>query len=282
MRRDYSVKSYKNPLYRKKKKKPVSKKIMALFFLLIIFGSLFYFFKTQAFIITSIEVVGNMAITTLGIQERVIEQMSQKRFFFFDQKYLFFFNTVNARQLIEKQFSFKKLSIKKKYPHTIRVNIEERKPYAVFEQKTGAWYIDEEGIIISHISDEGLTEENFSHYDILRHKLIYKNLPIIQTKENFGNNINTLPLDQKEFSTIKKIVQEMYNQSSININFFEYNKLERTFYAVSVDNIKIYFDLDGMIDRQIQKLRIILASKEEVGNIHEYIDLRYGDKVFFK
>lgn len=283
MRKDYLVKSYKNPLYQKKKKqRPINKKIIALVLLLIIFGSFFYFFKTQGFIITSIEVVGNITIPTLDIQERMIEQMSQKRFFLFDQKYLFFFNTPKALQLIEKQFSFKKLSIKKKYPHTIKVEIEERKPYAVFEQKTGALYIDEEGVIISYISDKGLQEENFSHYDILRHKLIYKNLPIIQTKENFNTDIHTKPLDQKNFYSIKKIIHEMFSQSSFTINFFEYNKMERTLHAVSADNIKMYFDLDGMIDQQIQKLRIILANKEEVGNIHEYIDLRYGDKVFFK
>jgi hypothetical protein len=46
---------------------------------------------------------------------------------------------------------------------------------------------------------------------------------------------------------------------------------------------KVYFNIKNDLDKQVKKLAVIKCEKPEAEfKVLEYIDLRYGDRVYFK
>ncbi len=244
---------------------------------------LYYLAYSDIFQVQKIDIQGNDNIKKGDIENIILAQMEKKRFIFFPQKNIIFLNKKEAGDIMFSRFALDELDIKKKLFHDLQITLKEKKPYIVWIENKKSYYVDEKGMVISQVEQFDTQKENFKDYNILRHNIIYKNLPIIQNIANQKNYLtNKIIINNEIFSKIKKLIKSINEVVKININFFEINSNEKYITIITAEGWKIYFSLEDDIDSQIKKLELILDNKSKVGKIIDYIDLRYGDKIFYK
>lgn len=283
IKRIYSHKTYKNHLFERKKRSSfINKKLFFLLMVLCAVG-LYYLSYSDIFQIQKTDIRGNDNIKKDDIENIILAQMKKSRFIFFPQKNIFFLNKKEIGDIMFNKFALDEFDIKKKLFHNLQITLKEKKPFIVWIENKKSYYVDEKGIAISQVEQFDAKKENFKDYNILRHNIIYKNLPIIQNIINEKNYAtNEIIINNDLLLKLKRLLQSINNIVKININFFEINGNEKYITINTAEGWKIYFSLEDDIDSQIKKLELILDNKSKVGKIIDYIDLRYGDKIFYK
>ena len=163
--------------YRTKKKKSIfwifrNKLFWLGFLILVILGSLFYFFLFSSYFqIKEIKISGNQKIATKEI-ENIVSQQVNKKIFFFIPRNIFLINFKKIDQTISEKFLvIAKVILKKEFPNTIFVSIEERvaigvwcKPITDFQESNSDEEEKEKIVLISdsdcfNLDNEGIIFE---------------------------------------------------------------------------------------------------------------------------
>jgi len=255
-----------------KKKHPLrflkSKIFWTLFLILIILGSLVYLFIfSDIFKIKNVNISGNNKCSYEEISKIVSSGLGN----------IFLYGSKNVDTKLEEKYpEIDNVNIKRSFPDSLTVEIEEREPVAIackpsmrseikiFGEKTiiDCFNIDKKGIVFEESLENPL------------------GLPVIM----FNNSgfIFLLGTEIIETEYLEKILR-------IDSDFKEVQILET--YPISKNRINVktkegwvaYFDPKEDIDWQIEKLNILLKEKLPLGERKslEYIDLRF-EKVYIK
>ena len=183
-----------------------------------------------------------------------------------ERKNIFLVNLKKIKKGILQEFPrVDQIKIKRRLPDKISVEIEERMPVAVFcssEQENDCVLIDRQGIAFDK------PEENF---------LLIK---IIGKRENlsFGKRA----VEKTYMDKILEIQKEMEQKQGIKISSFDLSAKELV--VQTLEGWQVFFDPAGDISEQIFNLSVLLKTKLPPENRHSlrYIDLRFGNRVFFK
>lgn len=211
---------------------------------LVSLGALFYaVFLSSFFQIKEIRISGNEKVLTEEIAG-----------FFGAGNILFFDADETSRIILEKFQKIANLNIKKELPDILIVQIEERKPVAVFFKDENHFFIDREGVIFEKISE------------------VSEDALIIKGDEKF--------VQKEMIEKILKINSKLKND--FGIPFEEILIVsERRLNVKTLEGWEIYFNPEGDLDWQLEELAILLKEKiplEKRGNL-EYIDLRF-EKIY--
>ena len=259
----------KNKPYKiKRRKKTIfsNKYFWILFFLIIFLAVAFYFAIFYPFFqISHIEISGVKKVQTQEI-ENIIAAAIQKKIIFFDTKSIFLANPKEMnKKILEKFLQIKTADIKRKLPDTLVVLIEERIVVANYCQNDICFHIDDTGIAFENGENEGdiVIKNNNPSPQILPGKQVLK----------------------KEYvDAILKIQRELKRDFDIIISYFSILDSESKMEVLTQDSGKFYFNMEGDMNSQIVNLNSVL--KEQIPTEKrmdlEYIDLRFGDKVFYK
>jgi len=276
--------------YRTKKKKSIfwifrNKLFWLGFLILVILGSLFYFFLFSSYFqIKEIKISGNQKIATKEI-ENIVSQQVNKKIFFFIPRNIFLINFKKIDQTISEKFLvIAKVILKKEFPNTIFVSIEERvaigvwcKPITDFQESNSDEEEKEKIVLISdsdcfNLDNEGVIFEQSRE----RTGLIIKSGKEISLGEKV--------IEKDYLEAILEIERTIKKDSQINIKeFFVPDEGEKLIVKTS-DNWEIYFNSTKNISDQVFNLNLVLKEKipnEQMGNL-EYIDLRFGNRVYIK
>jgi len=236
-------------------------------FVLLICGGIFYLICFSSFFqIKQIEISGNQKVLVQSIQE-IIQRQVQQRVLFFSTKSIFLVNLEKIDKILLEEFSqIAKVNLERNFPDALIVRIEEREPVAVFEQQDRRFFTDKEGIIFKEI-------ENGQEPEYLKiESLIFEKELIL------GRQIFEKELIEK-FLEIKR----QLNRKEIPITSALIVSDERV-NVKTLESWEIYFNLRDDISNQIFNLGLVLDEKippEKRKNI-EYVDLRFGSRVFFR
>ena len=250
-------------VYRKKfkaRRRSIFKSRIFLFFLLIlIFLSFFIYicFFHSFFNIKRIEILGSEK----GRIEEIVQEEINKKILFLRAENIFLFNTEAVRKKIKNSFfEINSVSLKRKLPNSIEIIIEERISVANI-CIPDCYSLDKKGIIFEkaeeikkpEIEILNLTEVGLGEKVIEEEKL--KEIILIRESAK-----EIIPLDKIIISDTSKIT------------------------AKTIEGWEIYFDSYGNIKNQSFNLNIVLNEKIplEKRKDLEYIDLRFGDRVYFR
>lgn len=259
---------YKKP-YKIKKKKSVFRNNNFLFFslFLTIFVGTFYFFIFSSFFqVRAIEISGLQKISQENFQN-IIDKNIQKKIFLFSSKNIFLadFGKISKEALNEFP-QLDTIKIKRKLPHAITINAEEKKPAAVLVFNDRKFFIDRKGIIFEEIKD------SLSDLPILTIDGLSENL-------NLGSEIISADRLAKIISANNRLRSDL----TININNFNIVSPEKL--AVKTKGgWEFYLNIEADIDWQITKLSVVLQEKipPEKRRDLEYIELRFGNFAPYK
>lgn len=257
---------YKKSFRTRKKKSILKNKFFWISVLiLLVLGACFYFLLFSSFFqIKEINVSGNKKVPSENIKELVSEE-SNKKIFFLDSRNIFLINLKEtSRKLLEKFPKIDQVNLKRKFPATIEVEIKERVAKGIWCQTETCFRLDKKGIIF-----EGAV--------VAEGELIIRS-------EN----------EKTDIFLGKEIVKESSVEAILEIQKSLSEQIEIKEFIISLDEKKLtikveegweaYFNLEESVSEQVFNLDLVLKEKippEERRNL-EYIDLRFGNRVYFK
>ncbi len=166
-------------------------------------------------------------------------------------------------KIISENPKAEKVFVSRTFPNIINIKIKERSPIGVWCQKSADCFnIDVSGIVFEQSSPEGA---DFVFY-----------------KEDENISLGEKVINEKEISSMNEIKRVLLT-NGIKVSFFNFYQ-ERTLEVFTFDGWKILFFRDADTRTQLENLLLVLdekISEEDVGLL-EYIDLRYGNRVYYK
>jgi len=246
------VKKRKIPVYKTK----IFWEIIGLvIFLLILF---YVFVFSSVFQVREVQILGNEKVASEEMLQLIYPKIEQR--LIFKTKSLFLINSQNIKNhILDNFFLIDKVNINKKLFHSLIIEIQEREHLAIVCQEQ-CFKVDEKGIAFEPVND-------------LSGIVVYLNKEIL-----LGNQIIS-PAHLKSIHLINSSFENNTDIGSERVTLLE-NVLE----IMTDKNFKVIFSLDNNVEDQILNLDLVLKEKisqEDLVGL-EYIDLRFGNKVYFK
>ena len=268
----YRSRNYKNPHLNEKKYFPW--KIILIIFssFLIIGGVSVYLLGDSRFSIDTVEVRGLEYVNRSNLEKTMMQYLQEPIFFFFSHSNTFLFSEEELEKLIMKQFSLASISmsVNKK---TLSLSLEERTSNLIWETVGKSYVVDLEGIIVREQEEE--TQQEDSLFPL-------EDLPHFIDKNNVSINIGSQVLKKEEI-TNSFLFFELLSKRGIIYTHVEIDRLAgKWMQVVTTNGFGILFDTGGNIETQYRNLEIILDDQAANLDRLEYIDLRFGDRVYFK
>lgn len=259
----YISKSFENPYFRNREKGHKTAIVAAVAIFLILFGSVLSFlFFHPMFFIQNIHVSGLEKIEPDQIEEALISFSNQKLFLIFSRQNRFLFNQKKLKEFLNEQFTFQQIDIDKAGT-SISINLTERTSNLIWKTGEKKFIVDLEGVIIR---EAGGGED----------------LPVFVDLNDIETTIGSVISTPNEISSVFRFHDHLRLQ---NISFVqtEFDRLAGKWTGIlTTDGYRILFDPTGDIDLQAQRLDTLRRDKISDFTKLEYIDLRFGDHVYYK
>ncbi|MEK7167943.1 MAG: hypothetical protein AAB791_03000 [Patescibacteria group bacterium] len=266
LRKDYSEKKYVNP-YFEEKKVPI-KGFNTQRYLKILAGAVIIYILVYSslFRVSAIEVSGNELISQEEFINIVKRELKNNYFFVIPQSNFVLLSERKLEKGIREKYDLSELKIRrgwKKLKISLKENISN---LLVFNRANQSFYFaDQEGRVTQIVPRE-IAEKFWLKYPIL--------------------NVNNLDLKEGDDIASSKTVEfilkldEAIVLAGIERNGYEL-KGDNEVDLVSKKDWRAYFDVNSDVQRSVDNLSLVL--KEKVGGQKiQYVDLRFGDKVYYK
>ncbi|MEK7582053.1 MAG: hypothetical protein AAB488_01845 [Patescibacteria group bacterium] len=264
----------------------LKKSALFLFAIAVFVGGAVALLRYDKFFITNVEILGIETLNPEKLKTRVTNILEEKYFYLIPKKNFFFYpKNAIERDLSDSFKRISKISVSYKSfknPQTIAVKIEERKPaylwcgkskaeIVIREKTPKCYFIDDSGFVLDRAP---IFSENV--FIILYGKII--------NGEN--NPIGGIFLSKDDFLSLTKFI---YKTSSFGLISTSLIKKDDGDYELELARAgKILFSLNDGAEKNISNLESALGTDPLKTNLVnkpdalEYIDLRFGNKVFFK
>lgn len=247
----------------KKKKSLLENNIVcgAVLFLFLFIGFVYLFVLHPLFQVDNI-ILEDVKEVDESLIANIVEKNINKELPLFTSRSVFLVSGNKIRENILNDVSIiKNVSIKKVFPAEIKIETEKRIPFAIWckaERKEDCYYLDRSGVI-------------FQKIDGFR-----KGFLVILIRKNFTKGDTVIDKDQLEKITL---IDERLSKEDIKASYFQIKAGEKIEVYTNY-KWKIYFSLNN-IEKELENLKIAIDEIER-GELLEYIDLRFGDRIYYK
>ncbi|MFH0840810.1 MAG: hypothetical protein V1865_02430 [bacterium] len=221
-------------------------------------------FFTNIIVIKKINISETKHVPALEIEKLVWEQASMKKWLVLPQDRILFFSKKQLASKLNNNFQLKELHISKRLPSTIKINIVE-KDYTLIWNEAGQFhYINNDGDII--LTMDQPQENQIVIYNQGSALLQGRQIKLKPEMILFINNLN----DRLNAKEIVKVQEYIVDDDLDTVKLKE----ER--------GPLVFFSTNNDIDKQVTKLETLITELEDAYDQQHYIDLRFGDRIFYQ
>jgi hypothetical protein len=307
IRKDYHEKDTSSYLLQRRKKErelgTLRFKISLILLFLTISAWFWFIFYIPYFTIQNLDFTGTEKSLAEKINITLKGELDSHKIFVLNKSNYFIFDEVSFKQKLNEMFMLSDLEIIKKFPDAISIQAKEKTTSLVLlaYNKDGiydAYYVDYHGMVIDILKDAERSYVPANSADrpdpdapmtsstskIAISESIASQMPLVEVK-NITNAINarTSVFNDSQVSTIMEIYDNL-NKEGVAPDVFILEDLKDTKITIKTKiGFLIYMTTEDTVQNQIDNLKIIL--KEKIGEDKtklQYIDLRFGDKVYIK
>lgn len=277
---DYKNKDFKNPFFQNKKRsfsKPnlsaflivVKSRLTIIAISIIIIAGIYLLFFSTLCEIKQINISGLSRIDQEEVMGLVREQKNRKRFWILPQSNLLIFKKNELEQRLKNRYDFSSVKIEKDFPKTIDIKIQEKSPVLVWLEEGIYYSADADGHIISEISALDVKKD------------IY---PVIENKTSQKIDGQQIVFDKEKIAYSTELFSIFVaDVPDIKIEKFILDDDAKTLKLKIVNGPEVYFNIEEDAHMQINKL--LITKNERLKNDFfnkTYIDLRYGDRIYYR
>lgn len=271
-KRRYQSRSYRNPHL--DGRKPVPWKLIGavLGIVVVLSGATAFFFGHGWFAVQRVEVRGVEYIPAHELESTITAYTAQPALLFFRRSNRFLFSSEALSLALEDQFALSSVSIGLR-EGTIFVELKERTSNLFWKTQNRLFVVDLEGVVVREITDPE---------DSMLKQPNLKELPVFVDANDVSVTIGSPVLTSQEIENAFYFFTSL-EDAGIAYTYIELDRLAGKWVQLMTQTgYSILFDLTGNIDEQLHNLTVVLQEQVEDPTRLEYIDLRFGDKVYFK
>ena len=220
-------------------------------------------FQIKYFKIEKINLVGQNDLSVEEVQQFIISSLTKTKFFFFEETNYWLAPIDELSYELKEKYNLEEAKIEKKWPDSLLVTVKEKVSHFIWQKDDSLYLLDAQGLLnrqISVLDDKDLVLEDKRDYRPQGEQIF--TTEEIEVINQIYLNWNDLIAPKVKMSKIT-----IYNDWNIDLH------TETGFY------VKI--DKDQDIKEQLNNLRAVL--EENITGVDiDYIDIRFGDKVYFK
>lgn len=218
-----------------------------------------FFFLHPLFQIAQVRFVGIEQTDRSAMSDFVHSKIQRNRFLFHPNEFV---------DLLKNAFVFKDVQVSQN-GGLIEVRVIERASQFLWKSKGQGFVVDIDGMIIREIV---LDETEY----------LQTVLPVFVDRNDVEVGVGDRVLTRQEADAVLLFHEHLAAQG-IGFTLTEYDRLAGKWVGVYTDqSYHILFDPSGDIDAQATRLDTLLRDKIDDVSKLEYIDLRFGDHVYFK
>ena len=286
-KRDYQQKKFRNPFFSKKtkvgKRQPRLKIYIFLLILIFLFG--LYFVNTNSYFkIINVEIKGNQTIDSKDVIALVSQQLTKNRFFIFNQDSIFFFSKRQAKKVLNENYSLENVKVNKDFFNAIVIEIKEIEPALVWIFGGKQFYLNKEGGVIKEV---GLSDLNVQPgeegTEIIRVGSSIYDYPTVYDLSDKEPIPGQLVASEEFINFITELDSALRDNADFEVSYYTIPTLyaeEATMFTN--EGWQVHFKTTDSVIAQVNRLFLILQRKVENRSNLQYIDLRFGDKIFYK
>lgn len=287
MRRDYQRKKFRNPLFPRKDKaaRPKRRVIYLVLLLILISVGLFWVNQSSEFTVRYIDVVGTEQISKVDVLAVAENQLEKSRFLFFDQSNIFFFKKSVLKKELFSRYQIQKVKVKKKYFDTILVEIIEKPIALVWLSENQKYYLDKNGIATTKVGETSnlVVEGGGEGTEIIRSDSKTLSYPTIADQNNRPVEIGTEAVLPTTAEFLIALHQGLLERADFDISHYTIiSPAADEITMVTKEGWQAHFNLTDLPETQVERLFLILQNRVDDRDNLEYIDLRFGEKIFYK
>ncbi len=226
------------------------------------------FLFAPTFTINRILVSGTEHVDPIDIEEVAWDSVRKRQYLILPGTHRWFVNETGVKTALDEQFVFETLEISKE-GGTLMINVQERVSSLVWSTGERHYFVDQTGTIIRELIPE-------------EYESTVANIPQIFDQSNTETSIGQTVLNTNIIQGIFSFI-DLVGQGGTKIELLEIESAESEWLLMqTTDGYDILFDPTKDVERQVNNLFVIIKeSVEDITQIN-YIDLRFGDHVYFK
>lgn len=268
-------------LAKKKKRRKIFRAILSIVFVLSVFSGFIFWFNHPVLNISSFEISELEFANKNNVYEKVDQLLNSKKFFVFSNKNIFFLPKSRLREvLINSNPSIQSVSIEVQEFDLLKINITEY-PYSAKwcgntkEEKIDLCYLlNKNGQFFA--KEQPLDRKNTVTF--------FGPLPEFKKSEKLEDNI--LGEQYLSMETFKNIITFAEYLPEFDIHVREIiTEDNETFSVMTTEDLLLMIDYQDLAQDILNNLKTVIETEEineaQLSNL-EYIDLRFGNKVYYK
>jgi len=239
-------------------------------------------FKSERFMIQSVEVKGTKYFSEDLFKQHILTYLNKSSLLIFNHRNQFIFDPVELQSELETVFSFDSIFIERE-DQRVRIIVKEKQSQIIWLTGTDRYLVDLEGVVIRTLSpeEEQLVDAPPSIYLEPTIQLL-RELPIYIDRNSTPVKIGDSVLTKQEIEQITRFSNQLGSLHIIQESIQVDRLAGKWMGARTSDGYDILFDATGDIDEQLVRLEAVLKEKIPDPSSLQYIDLRFGDHVYFQ
>lgn len=256
-------------LKQKKKKVKKIKAYLWIILLVVILAGIVYLIRMPYVQISDVKVTGNTFVSTQEIQDKTHAILNTNILGFIPKTNIFFFNKKELEESLKQNPAVVSVSTKKSFFKTLNITITEQEKEMVYcssVEHTDCLYINKTGFIYAKLTDFIIPEQEVIIYD-----------------ERGPRKIQDTILDENLYIDVVTFIKSA-TRNDVKIGEV-YIKPDGIIEFVTRDHARIitsiYDDYEKDFANLIALFEKSVLNKDQLSQV-DYIDMRFGNKVFYK
>lgn len=231
--------------------------------------------------VKQITITGTEQLSQDQVMAVINAQLDQRRIGMLPQRNLIWFDVDAAVKALREKFSLEAVAIQRHWPGRLEVEIREPAATLIWVTGSESFEVKRSGEVLRPVSTREAIQEQGS-LRLLRPQAASQGTPIIYDLSNTPIPANQQVVGESQVTFFLDLSKQISDVLETSPAHYRYQKSDRTVEVVTQGGWRIIVGTDRSIEQQVSALNTVLESAIKNQSSLDYVDVRFGGKVYYR